>query len=140
MNPYSKLEPSKEHGSLPRLGAVERETLEKIWSLGEVSVHDMVEAFGDKLAYTTVMTTLDRLFKKGFLTRRKVSRAYHYAAKNSRAEMELGIARSLIANVMDSTSRNAQPVLAFLVDIVSEHDRDLLDDLDRLIQEKRKEM
>ena len=46
--------------------------LELLWDYGESSVHDVAERLTRPLAYTTVMTTLDRLFKKGLLERRKV--------------------------------------------------------------------
>ena len=60
---------------------LELECLKALWRLGEGSARDVREALlqDRPLAYTTVMTMLDRLAKKGGLSRRKVGRAYVYA-------------------------------------------------------------
>ena len=49
------------------LGHLEFQVLEILWARGESNVRDVAEKLARPLAYTTVMTTLDRLFKKGFL-------------------------------------------------------------------------
>ena len=51
------------------LGTLEFELMEILWSNGASSVRDVVPKLSRPLAYTTVMTTLDRLFKKGLLDR-----------------------------------------------------------------------
>jgi predicted transcriptional regulator len=45
--------------------------MEILWTHGESNVREVVDRLDRPLAYTTVMTTLDRLFKKGILERRK---------------------------------------------------------------------
>ena len=57
------------------LGHLERQVLEETWRRGETSVRDIFTAFDQRIAYTTVMTTLDRLYKKHLLSRRKDGRA-----------------------------------------------------------------
>jgi predicted transcriptional regulator len=49
------------------------------WNLGTCSVHDVVGQLPQQLAYTTVMTTLVRLSKKGMLRRRKQHRKFVYS-------------------------------------------------------------
>jgi len=44
-----------------------------LWSRGESSVREVARELERRLAYTTVMTTLDRLYKKGFLSRRMLA-------------------------------------------------------------------
>ena len=61
------------------LGKLERQVMEETWRLGEVSVRDIHRVFEERIAYTTLMTTLDRLFKKKLLERRKDGRAFVYA-------------------------------------------------------------
>src|SRR5436190_20635946 len=73
------------------LGKLERQVLEETWRLGEVSVRDVHRAFTQRVAYTTLMTTLDRLYKKKLLVRRKDGRAFLYSAVVSRDEFERGI-------------------------------------------------
>ena len=91
-----------------------------------------------RIAYTTLMTTLDRLYKKGYLERRKVERAFVYKAAHTRDELQAGITGDVITGLIDSATRNVEPVLACIVDAVGEKDRELLDELERLIKEKKK--
>lgn len=119
------------------LGRLERRALEEIWRRGETSVREIYVSFDEKIAYTTLMTTLDRLYKKQLLSRRKDGRAFLYSPLVTREEFEHGIAADVIDGLLDRGAHGAEPVLACIVDAVSEHDRELLDELDRLIREKR---
>jgi len=101
------------------LGSLERDVMNLAWSQPEVSVRDVCQRLGASVAYTTVMTTMDRLFKKGLLLRRKMGRAFVYRAAATQHELE-----------------NA--VLSSLVEAVSERDRALLGELERLVREKRR--
>ena len=86
------------------------------------------------------MTTLDRLYKKGYLTRSKVGRAYAYSAQWSREDLQVGFAGDFIAGLIDRATGGAEPVLACIVDAVSDTDRELLDDLERLVNAKKAEL
>lgn len=122
------------------LGTLERDTMREVWRLKEVSVRNVADALRDEIAYTTVMTTLDRLYKKGLLERRKDGRAFLYAPRFTPEELERGVAEDVIGNLLNTTANQIEPVLACIVDAVSERDLDLLDDLERLVQAKRREM
>ena len=122
------------------LGKLERQVLEEAWQRGEVSVRDIYSAFGERIAYTTVMTTLDRLYRKQILDRRKDGRAFFYSPSVSREEFEHGIREDVIDGLLGGGAEGIQPVLACIVDTVSETDRGLLDELDRLIKEKKREL
>jgi len=125
-----------------KLGPLEREVMELIWrrpkEAAEVSVRDIHIAFEGRLAYTTLMTTLDRLRKKGLLERRKEGRAFFYSPRFSPDEFERSVARDAINMLLGRGSNGVEPILACIVDAVSERDRALLDELDRLIKEKRR--
>jgi predicted transcriptional regulator len=114
--------------------------MEFLWRRGEASVRDIHLAFDQRLAYTTLMTTLDRLHKKDLLSRRKDGRAFYYSPRFSPADFERGIARDVIDALLGRSQGDAQPVLACIVEAVSDRDRELLDQLDRLIKEKRREL
>lgn len=120
------------------LGKLERRVLDKAWQRGEVSVRDIYLAFEENVAYTTLMTTLDRLYKKKLLERRKDGRAFLYAPAVSRDEFEHGIREDVIDGLLGHGAEGVQPVLACIVDTVSERDRELLDELDRLVKEKKR--
>jgi predicted transcriptional regulator len=124
-----------------KLGPLECEVMESIWRRPEeagVSVRDVHLAFEGRLAYTTLMTTLDRLHKKGLLERRKEGRAFFYSPRFSPDEFERSVAREVINKLLGRGPDGVEPILACIVDAVSEHDRALLDELDRLIKEKRR--
>jgi predicted transcriptional regulator len=122
------------------LGALERETLELVWREGEVSVGEVRRALGDFRAYTTVMTTLDRLHKKGLLARRKSGRAFLYKARLTREELERGLAEDVVDGLLNRAGGDAEPLLACIVEAVGERDRELLDELDRLVKRKKREL
>src|SRR5882762_2829034 len=122
------------------LGKLEQNVLKEIWRRDEVSVRDIYLAFDEKIAYTTLMTTLDRLFKKKLLTRRKDGRAFVYLPAVTREEFDRGIREDVVEGLLGQGADTVQPVLACIVDTVSERDRGLLDELDRLIKEKRREL
>jgi predicted transcriptional regulator len=71
------------------------------------------------------------------LTRRKVGRAFVYRATASRAEIEGAVATELVHSLLQREGEPL-PVLSSLVDAVSDRDRALLDELERLIREKRR--
>lgn len=126
----------------PELGPLERDVMKFVWNrfeLGsEASVRDVFLAFDERLAYTTLMTTLDRLYKKGLLERRKDGRAFYYSPRQTSQEFSRSIARKVIDRLIGSNEHGVEPVLACIVDAVSDRDRELLDELDRLIDEKRR--
>jgi predicted transcriptional regulator len=121
------------------LGTLEREVMQLAWSRREICVRDACVHFGDGVAYTTLMTTMDRLYKKGLLTRRKSGRAFVYSAAASRAEIEGAVASELVQSLLKRDGEPL-PVLSSLVDAVSDRDRALLGELERLIREKRREL
>lgn len=122
------------------LGKLERAVMEEAWARGRVCAGDVHRAFGESTAYTTLMTTLDRLFKKGLLEREKEGRAYFYTPRVTREEFERGVAEDVLGGLFERSSGGAEPLLACIVDAVSEQDRALLDELQRLVEEKRREL
>jgi predicted transcriptional regulator len=122
------------------LGKLERTVMEEAWRRGRVSASDIYRAFDERTAYTTWMTTLDRLFKKGLLSREKEGRAYLYSPRVTREEFERGVAEDVLDELLERTDGGAEPLLACIVEALSERDRALLDELQRLVEEKRREL
>jgi predicted transcriptional regulator len=60
------------------LGPLEVEAMSVLWSLGEGSVRQVMHGMPGKKAYTTVETTLGRLYTKGLLRRRELDRKFLY--------------------------------------------------------------
>jgi len=122
------------------LGPLEIHVMEVLWNRGEGSVRDVVENLDRKLAYTTVMTTLDRLFKKGLLERQKSERAFIYSPRVSNRDWERERAGNLVAGLLAGSLPSQELLLSSLVDAVGKHDAQLLDRLEEKIRNKRKEL
>jgi predicted transcriptional regulator len=126
----------KNRGPAPQpLGPLEITLMEILWAGGEGNVRDVIDRLGRPLAYTTVMTTLDRLYKKGLLARRKSERAFIYSAALTREEWEQKRAGDFVAGFL-----SPELLISCLVDAVGQHDKALLDELERKIKLKRKEL
>jgi len=122
------------------LGPLEIHVMEVVWATGECNVRDVVEKLERRLAYTTVMTTLDRLYKKGFLDRHKAERAFIYSARFSNQEWERQRAGDLVAGLLAGSQPSRELLLSSLVDAVGQHDVLLLERLEEKIRSKRKEL
>jgi len=129
-----------EPGTRSGLGRLERQLMEILWAWGESSVRGAAHKLDRPLAYTTVMTTLDRLFKKGFLLRRKSDRAFLYSPRLSRAEWERKRANDLLLGFLDGPRPSRELLLSCLVDAVGQQDEALLDQLEEKIRTKRREL
>lgn len=122
------------------LGPLEQQLLTTLWTRGSATVREIVDDGQIKLAYTTVMTTLDRLFKKQLLNRVADGRAFRYSPRYSQAELEKAAVGKAIRELLGSSAAAASLPLSYLVEAVSEHDAGLLDDLQRLLDQKRREL
>ena len=91
------------------------------------------------VAYTTVMTTLDRLFKKGLLERVREGRAFVYRAAHTRQDVEAAVASGVLRGLLEGGAGGTRPVLSNLVDVISDRDSALLDELEELVREKRRQ-
>jgi len=122
------------------LGPLEISVMEALWRRGESNVREVADALERPLAYTTVMTTLDRLYKKGELARRKEQRAFYYAPHLSRQEWEQKRAGDLVAGFLTSSEPSRELLVSCLVEAVGQQDEALLDELERKIRLRRKEL
>jgi predicted transcriptional regulator len=122
------------------LGRLESDLMQILWSRGESNVRDVVQQLDRPLAYTTVMTTLDRLYKKGLLDRRMPDRAFLYSARFTRVEWDRTRAESILAGFLAGPHPSRDLLLSSFLDAVGEHDSRLLDELEKKIRNKRKEL
>lgn len=89
--------------SLDSLGRLQRAAMEVVWRRGEASVHDVLKELGPhkKLAYTTVLTVLQKLEKAGWLAHRNEGKSYIYAPTASRDEAGAGSVRGFLKRVFE---------------------------------------
>ena len=87
--------------------------LRALWSLGEANVRDVRQAItpAKPLAYTTVMTLLERLARKGVVTRRKSGRAFLYAAKADRDALRRTALREFLDTYFEGSRTKLQEFL-----------------------------
>jgi predicted transcriptional regulator len=80
-------------------GELETVIMARVWQHGRpVTVRELFdELAGERaIAYTTVMTTMDNLHRKGWLTRVKEGKAYRYTATASREEYSARLMREAL--------------------------------------------
>jgi BlaI family penicillinase repressor len=92
---------------------LELECLKAVWTLGEANVRSVRETLSTRrtLAYTTVMTLLDRLARKGAVKRRKSGRAFLYSAVLSRERLREAAVKQLIDSLFEGSE---EALLAYL--------------------------
>lgn len=112
-------------------GTLERMVLEQLWLRpGGATPREVKEALADDLAYTTVMTILARLWKKGLVEREPSGRAFRYRALSGEADLAANRMQQALEPVDDRSL-----VLSRFVDGLSDDDelalRKILDELDQ---------
>jgi predicted transcriptional regulator len=125
--------------SSSQLGPLEERLLDALWQRGHATVRDLIDDACQDLAYTTVMTTLDRLFKKNLLSREAEGRAFRYAPRFTREELHREVAGEAFRQLLDASPASSLP-LSYLVEILTERDAQLLDDLRQVVEAKRREL
>ena len=111
-----------------------------MWRGGHLSVRDVQAQLANPAAYTTVMTTLDRLYKKGLVHRKRDGRAFVYTAALERHELEATMTTGLLNGMLSGGPGATRPFLSNLVDAVGDSDNALLDELERLVRDKRERL
>jgi predicted transcriptional regulator len=121
------------------LGPLEERLLRALWKCHSATVRELIDDYNIHLAYTTVMTTLDRLYKKNLLNRVVEGRAFRYSPRQTQEEMQKEAAGKAIRELLCSNAAASLP-LSYLVEAVGEHDAKLLEELQELVERKRREL
>jgi predicted transcriptional regulator len=118
------------------LGPLEIKLLEHLWTQAcPVTVRHIQLAFPE-LAYTTIMTTLDRMYRKGVLLRHKEGRAFVYQPRCTRDELLGELVAGHVTDLLGASEESAL-ILSTLVRAVGQTDATLLDDLEALVRAER---
>jgi len=126
-------------GLTSHLGPFEQQLLLKFWRHGSATVRELLEDGEIHQAYTTVMTTADRLHKKGLLDRVTEGRAFRYSPRHTPEELQRFTAIDSIRQLLGAGDPSSL-ALSYLVEALSNHDAQLLDDLQLLVERKRQEL
>jgi predicted transcriptional regulator len=124
--------------SLDNLGELQRAVMEIVWARGEASVHDVRERLSKRkeLAYTTILTTLQKLEKAGWLGHRSEGKSYVYVPTRSREQAGAGSVKRFLKQVFEGDA------VAMFQHLIRESDlsEEDLREVRKMIEEKRKEM
>ena len=112
------------------LGELETRIMELLWDEAPMSVRTACERLRGDHAYTTIMTTMDRLHKKRLLRRKKDGNAFIYEPAMDRAEYQKRVVEAALTPLLE---QGAAPVLAAFVEVAADLDKDNLAQLERLI-------
>jgi predicted transcriptional regulator len=128
------------HARQPAFGPLEWRVLSALWDRNSPAcVRDLQPGFSD-IAYTTLMTTLDRLHRKGVLDRVKQGRAFYYQPKLTRPEFDSARAAEAVQVALDGDAAAVESIMSFFVEAVGNRDRELLDELEALVRSRRAEL
>lgn len=118
------------------LGALEATVMDVAWRCAPVTARQVCDRLTGKRerAYTTIMTTLDRLYRKGLLAREKDGMAWRYRPAATREEFESSLASGLAREILRD---HGEVALSAFVDAAAKVDEGLLDRLSQLIDERR---
>lgn len=102
------------------LGPLQARILQTLSDRGESSVREIFDAQSDgaPLAYTTVMTVLDNLHRKGIVRRKRAGKGYRYTARYTPAELRDRMARHLVEELVDDFGETALVHFASALDRV----------------------
>jgi predicted transcriptional regulator len=122
-----------------RLHDLEAAIMDVVWSkqLASFAVADVLAVLEKQreIAYTTVMTTVTRLYEKGILARERDGKRYLYSPKLTREEFLQSTAREVLDEAV-----GGHQAMVMLAEKVSEASAGELDDLEALIQKRREEL
>ncbi len=122
---------------LDDLGDLQRAVLETVWELGEANVHKVRKRLDrDKpLAYTTVLSAMQKLEKAGWLDHRAEGKSYVYFATQSRRQAGVGSVRRLVKRIFEGDA------LAMFQHLIQEGNLSTneLGELKRMIEKKERE-
>lgn len=121
------------------LGPLETQVMEQVCDGGKCTVRQIADRLDHGVAYTTVMTTMDRLFHKGMLKRRPKGRAYLYFSAIDFSDLEAQVARDLIVTLLTRRKMSSKLLAATLLDAANKFDAVLVDELEGQIRTRRTE-
>jgi predicted transcriptional regulator len=116
-------------------GELEAQVMDAVWQLEEPTVQAVCDHLGPNHHYKTVMTVLNRLVDKGVLTRQRRSRAFVYVARQSRDVFLSRVSAAVMGGLVRDFGSLA---VAQFVETLDELDPEQLDELERLVQERRR--
>ncbi len=117
---------------LPPLGRRELSIMNVVWELGQATVRDVVERLPADLAYTTVLTMMRHLEKKGYLTHEAVGKQYVYRPTVAREDVQRTTVAQLTERLFGGAATELISTVLQTQELTDEEVRELRAVLDRL--------
>lgn len=122
----------------PPLGPLEQRIHHAVWARGSATVREVLLDGSIWQTYSTVLTTMDRLFRKGLLGRISEGKAFRYWVRCSPEELQR---RTIVSGFRQLLcTHDAALHLSYFVEVVSQQDEKLLDELQALVERRRAEL
>jgi predicted transcriptional regulator len=119
------------------LGPLEEQVMRAMCSAGRATVRDIVVCLHERFAYTTVMSTMNRLYHKGLLHRETNLKAYVYHPAMTAPQLEAQIAHDLITTLLAFRKSSSGLLATELVEALWEYDAALLEEVEEEIRVRR---
>lgn len=121
------------------LGDLEKGIMTILWVRGEATGREVLDEIRSsrEIAFTTVLTVIERLVKKGLVVKTRGENAYIYRPRYTRDEFTRQVSQEVLKGVLEISTSSA---VASLVDLLADTDPEELERLSRLIEAKRQEM
>lgn len=118
------------------LGDLEKRIMEILWEKGESTIREILPFLPGEPepSYSTIITVTNRLAKKGLLERKKVKKTFFYRPLYSKDEFYDLVSKKVVKGV---SSLSPYTTMVNLVDIVAEANPDKMEQLAKLIEEKK---
>lgn len=137
-NRMEPVDPNLEYALSMPLGPLEQQIHRAVWMRGSATVREVLQDGSIWQTYSTVLTTVDRLFRKGLMGRVSEGKAFRYWVRCSPEELQRRATVSGLRKLL--RTQDAALHLSYFVEAVGEQDEKLLDELQALVERRRAEM
>lgn len=119
------------------LGDLEKAVMDVLWEKGEATGREVFKEIGKgrSLAFTTILTVMDRLLKKGLIKRIKRGKLFVYTPSMSKDDFVRQVSREVLQGILDISASSAA---SSFVDILYKTSPEEIERLSKLIEERKK--
>ena len=130
---------TRDKGLQQVLGHLEKDLLNYLWKNGEATGRQIFDAISMKRknAYHTILTVLNRMVKKGLLSKEKKMGVFHFSAALGHEEFEYLACQQAIKSALSISHSNS---ISAIVNLLSQDDPKLIDELECVIEQKRRQL
>ncbi len=121
---------------LPPLSEAQLEVMQEVWSRGEATVTDVWQAIAERraVARNTILTVMDRLERRGWLSKRPIANSHLYKATVNQKKTMSKVIRDFVDNTLDGT---AAPLIVAMLE-EKKLTKEELDSIAALIEAKKR--